>query len=108
MIDKILYLSDSSFKKDILQSKGTFLVYFWAEWCSHCKIIAPILAEIADELDNQLTIAKLDIEKNPLTAPKYGIRSIPTLLLFRNGKTIATRVGSLSKKQLKNFIESNI
>lgn len=108
MSDKIIYLSDDSFKKDVLQAKGLFLVDFWAKWCVPCKIIAPVLTEIADEFDGKLTITKLNVDENPATAPKYGIRSIPTLLLFRDGEVIDTKVGALSKGQLKEFLNANL
>lgn len=108
MSDKIIHLSDDSFKKDVLQAKGLFLVDFWAKWCGPCKMIAPILTEIADEFNGKLTITKLNIDENPTIAPKYGIRSIPTLLLFRDGKVIDTKVGALSKGQLKEFLNANL
>ncbi|MCR3755594.1 MAG: thioredoxin 1 [Sodalis sp. Psp] len=108
MSEKIIHLSDDSFKKDILQSKGLILVDFWAQWCGPCKMISPILTEIADEFDGKLTIAKLNIDENPATAPKYGVRSIPTLLLFRDGKVVATKIGVLSKEQFKEFLNVNL
>lgn len=108
MSDKIIHLSDDNFEKNILQAKGLFLVDFWADWCGPCKGIAPILVEIADEFDGKITIAKLNIDDNPATAPKYGIRGIPTLLLFCNGKVVASKVGILSKGQLKEFIRANL
>lgn len=106
--NKIIHLSDKSFDKYVLQGKGLFLVDIWAEWCGPCKIIAPILNQVAEEFDNRLTIAKLNIDDNPATAPKYGVRSIPTLLLFRDGEIIATKVGVLSKDQLEEFLNMNI
>lgn len=103
----MINVSDNSFEKDVLQAKGLFLVDFWAEWCSPCKIMTPILAEVADEFDGQLTIAKLNIDENQATATKYGIRGIPTLLLFRDGKVVATHIGALSKGRLTAFINTN-
>ena len=92
------------------QIKGDLplLVDVWAEWCGPCKMIAPILDEIAEEFEGKLTITKLSIDQNPATAPKYGIRGIPTLLLFKNGEVAATKVGALSKGQLKDFLNANL
>ncbi|MDU4092115.1 MAG: thioredoxin TrxA [Pantoea sp.] len=106
--DKIVHLTDSSFETDVLKAEGLTLVDFWAEWCGPCKMIAPILDEVAEEYDGKLTIAKLNIDENPETAPKYGIRGIPTLLLFKNGEVAATKVGALSKGQLKEFLNANL
>lgn len=108
MSDKILHLSDSKFDADVLNATGPVLVDFWAEWCGPCKMIAPILDEVATEYAGKLTVAKLNIDQNPLTAPKYGIRGIPTLILFKNGTVAATKVGALSKTQLKEFLDENI
>jgi thioredoxin 1 len=106
--DKIVHLTDKSFETDVLSAEGLTLVDFWAEWCGPCKMIAPILDEVAEEYDGKLTIAKLNIDENPETAPKYGIRGIPTLLLFKNGEVAATKVGALSKGQLKEFLNANL
>ncbi|MDH5353477.1 MAG: thioredoxin TrxA [Gammaproteobacteria bacterium] len=108
MSDKIVYLSDDSFESNVLQSEGPVLVDYWAEWCGPCKMIAPILEEIADEYDGRVTVAKLNIDENAGTPPKYGIRGIPTLMLFKGGEVEATKVGALSKSQLTAFIDSNI
>ncbi|MCE1644835.1 thioredoxin TrxA, partial [Enterobacter hormaechei] len=93
MSDKIIHLSDASFDTDVLNAAGPVLVDFWAAWCGPCKMIAPILDEIAPEYSGKLTITKLNIDDNPATAPKYGIRGIPTLLLFKDGQVAATKVG---------------
>jgi thioredoxin 1 len=101
-------VSDQTFERDVLQSDKPVLVDYWAEWCGPCKAIHPILEEIADDYADRLNIAKLNIDENPETPPKYGIRGIPTLMLFKDGNVEATKVGALSKSQLTAFIDSNV
>lgn len=108
MSEKIIHLSDASFEEEVLQAQLPVLVDYWAEWCGPCKMIAPILEDISTEYAGRLTIAKLNIDDNQQTPPKYGIRGIPTLMLFKNGNVEATKVGALSKSQLMAFIDSNI
>lgn len=108
MSDKIVYVSDDTFDGEVLQSDLPVLVDFWAEWCGPCKMIAPILDEISDEYDGRLKVTKLNIDDNPNTPPKFGIRGIPTLMMYKNGEVEATKVGAVSKSQLTAFIDSNI
>lgn len=104
----IQHVSDDSFDADVLNSDVPVLVDYWAEWCGPCKVIAPVLEEIAAEYDGKMKVCKLDIDANGETPPKYGIRGIPTLMLFKNGNVEATKVGALSKSQLTAFLDSNI
>jgi thioredoxin 1 len=104
----ILHVTDDSFEQDVLKSEQPVLVDYWAEWCGPCKMIAPILDEIAGQYADRIKIAKLNIDENPGTPPKYGIRGIPTLMLFKDGNVEATKVGAVSKSQLTAFIDSNI
>lgn len=108
MSENIIALSDEKFEADVINASGPVLVDFWAEWCGPCKMIAPILDEIAQEYEGKITIGKLNVDENNETPPKYGIRGIPTLLLFKDGGVAATKVGALSKTQLKEFIDDNI
>lgn len=108
MSDQIVYVSDDAFEEEVLKSDQPVLVDYWAEWCGPCKMIAPILEEIAGEYVGKLKIAKLNIDDNPGTPPKYGIRGIPTLMIFKGGNVEATKVGAISKSQLTAFIDSNI
>lgn len=101
-------VTDDSFEQDVLNASIPVLVDFWAEWCGPCKMITPILEEISGDYDGKLKIVKLNIDENPGTPPKFGIRGIPTLILFKDGAVEATKVGALSKSQLTAFLDSNI
>lgn len=98
--------SDGTFEQDVLQAQGPVLVDFWAEWCGPCKMIAPALEEIAAEMDGRVTVAKINIDDNPHTPQKFGVRGIPTLILFKGGEVAATKVGALAKNQLLDWVES--
>jgi len=106
--DRIVYVTDDSFESEVLKSDAPVLVDYWADWCGPCKMIAPILDEIAEEYAGKIKIAKLNIDDNPQTPPRYGIRGIPTLMLFKSGNVEATKVGAVSKSQLTAFIDSNL
>ena len=108
MSEHIHYVTDDSFEAEVLQSQQPVLVDYWAEWCGPCKMIAPILDEIAAEYAGKLKVAKVNIDDNQTTPAKFGIRGIPTLMIFKNGNVEATKVGALSKSQLAAFIDSNL
>ncbi|HAV73777.1 MAG: thioredoxin TrxA [Limnobacter sp.] len=106
--DLIKHVSDASFDSDVLKTDGPVLVDYWAEWCGPCKMIAPILDDLSSEYNGKLQIAKMNVDENSETPAKYGIRGIPTLMLFKNGAVVATKVGALSKSQLAAFIDSHL
>ena len=108
MAENILNVNDDSFDEDVLNSDTPVLIDYWAEWCGPCKMIAPTLEEVASEYQGRVKVAKLNIDDNPGTPPKYGIRSIPTLMLFKGGQVEATKVGAVSKAQLTAFLDENL
>ncbi len=108
MSDEIVYLQDSTFENDVLKANEPVLVDFWADWCGPCKMIAPVLEEVAKEYAGRVTVAKLNIDENADTPPKFGIRGIPTLMLFKGGEVEATKVGAVNKSQLTAFLEENL
>ena len=108
MSDLILKLTDAEFENQVINSKKPILVDYWAEWCGPCKMIAPVLEEVAEDLSDKVLIGKLNVDENSQTPPKYGIRGIPTLMLFKNGEVVGTQVGAISKSDLVSFIEDNI
>ncbi len=108
MSEHVNYISDASFEQEVLQSPLPVLVDYWADWCGPCKMISPILDEVAKEYTGKLKVCKLNIDENQATPPKFGIRGIPTLMIFKNGNVEATKVGALSKSQLTAFVDSNI
>lgn len=108
MSDKIVHTSDDSFDADVLQNDKAVLLDFWAEWCGPCKMIAPLLVETAEEYAGKLAVVKLNIDDNPKMAQKFGIRSIPTLMLFKDGAVLAQKLGAMSKRDLSEFLDTNI
>ena len=108
MVENIIHVSDESFEKEVLQSDQPVLIDYWAEWCGPCKMIAPVLDDIAVEYSDRLIVAKLNIDENPQTPPKYGIRGIPTLMIFKNGQVEATKIGAVSKAQLIAFLDDSL
>ncbi len=101
-------VSDQSFQSDVLDSKTPVVVDFWAEWCGPCRMIAPSLEELASEYDGKITVAKMNIDENPQTPTRYGVRGIPTLMIFRNGQVAATKIGALPKTKIKEWIDASI
>ncbi|GGC09549.1 thioredoxin [Marinobacterium zhoushanense] len=108
MSENIVSVTDASFEEEVLKAEGAVLVDYWAEWCGPCKMIAPVLEEIAKEYAGRLKVCKLNIDENNETPPKFGIRGIPTLMLFKGGNVEATKVGALSKSQLAAFVDANL
>lgn len=107
MSNSIIQVTDDDFEEVVLRSSEPVLVDYWAEWCGPCKMITPLLEEIVNEYADKIKVAKLNIDDNPATPPKYGIRGIPTLMLFKDGNVEATKVGAMSKSQLTAFIDAN-
>ena len=108
MSESILKITDADFENLVIKSEKPILVDYWAEWCGPCKLITPILEEIADEMAGKVLVGKLNVDENSQTPPKYGIRGIPTLMLFKGGEPVGSKVGALSKNDIKQFIEDNI
>ena len=108
MSDLVLHTSDSTFEQDVVKAELPVLLDFWAPWCGPCKMIAPILDEVAQEYTGKVVVAKLNIDENPAQPPKFGVRGIPTLMQLKGGQVVATRVGALSKSQLTDFLNTNL
>jgi thioredoxin 1 len=107
-VSEIVHITDTTFDSEVLKADKPVLVDFWADWCGPCKMIAPILDDVSKDYAGKLKVAKLNIDENPATPPKYGIRGIPTLMIFKSGNVEATKVGAVSKSQLTAFIDSNL
>jgi thioredoxin 1 len=101
-------VTDQSFQSDVLDSKTPVVVDFWAEWCGPCRMIAPSLEELASEYDGKITVAKMNIDENPQTPTRYGVRGLPTLMIFRNGQVAATKIGALPKTKIKEWIDASV
>lgn len=108
MSNKITAITDDTFEEEVLKADRPVLVDYWAEWCGPCKMMAPVLDDVCEDYDGKLRIAKLNIDENPNTPPKFGIRGIPTLMLFKGGKVEATKVGAISKSQLTAFLDEHL
>lgn len=108
MSELIKAVTDVSFETEVITSELPVLVDFWAEWCGPCKMVAPVLEEIASEYEGSLTVAKVDVDSNPESPARYGVRGIPTLLIFKHGQVVATKVGAMSKSELKSYIDNSI
>jgi thioredoxin 1 len=106
--DNIVHTNDSDFEADVINSDKPALVDFWAEWCGPCKMIAPLLSEAAEEYADKMSVVKLNVDQNPSIAQKFGIRSIPTLILFKDGAVQAQKLGAMSKSQLTEFLDTNL
>ena len=108
MSDNVIYSTDASFEDDVIKSELPVLVDFWAEWCGPCKMIAPVIDAIAEEYEGRLRVVKLDVDANNDTPPRYNVRGIPTLIMFKNGEAVGDKVGALSRGQLVQFVEENL
>lgn len=108
MSEAIVHVSDETFEQEVLKSSTPVLVDYWAAWCGPCRMIAPVLDELADDYSGRVKVCKVDIDQNEMTPAKYGVRGIPTLMIFKNGQVEATRVGAMSKSELSTFIDSNL